>query len=231
MRIAVFGEDEAVRYPMSPHELGLIACRRQGRGTLRANPCPVNRISASAAMSALLLGAIASPVSGGTVGEPVERVLMLRAEFDVEKKGPGFTTYILAAERRTDLATGEAHLEEAFIYRSQCEGAPADVPKTCHSDGGGRGTLRRFDVSDDFEEARLSLTYRGRRSQIRFTSTDRPLPYPDLFANTCGTLGFRSFTDLRSGEAEGRVMGQRVSRSQTSRHIAAPTVLEDSICV
>lgn len=204
---------------------------RAGLREPRANPTRVNRICSVTAISVLLLGAVASPVSGRTVQEPLERVLVLRAEFDVGKKGAGFTNYVVGAEQRANTLTGEVHLEKAWVYRDQCEGRPANVPRHCYSDTGGRGRLIRFEISNDFNEATLVLRYRGEMSRVRFTSTEKPVPYPDLFANSCGALGFMVFADFRYGEAEGRVMGRHVSRAHTSDHEFAPTLLSDSICL
>lgn len=166
-----------------------------------------------------------------TSGVGPERVQELRAEFDVPKKSGGFTTFIIGGKRRLDLITNEVVSETGFAYRSQCEGEPNDVPRRCRSAGGGRARLIEFEIGDEFEQATLVLKNRAFTHTVSFQATDSAMPYPDPFTNDCAVEGVMIFTEAQIGEAEGRVMGRRLSRADTSDARPEMTFLTESLCI
>lgn len=180
-----------------------------------------------------LIFALATPVAAGSSPPEAgpEKVREFRAEFDVPNKGGGFTNYIIGARQTFDGLTDELQSRKAFAYRNQCEGDPSDIPMRCRSTGGGPAKLAKFRISDDFGEAYLILKDSRYTHSLRFVSTGRPLPYPDLFANACGIQGWMLFTELRTGEAKGQVMGRHLSWSDTSDARPEMTYIAESVCI
>ncbi len=188
----------------------------------------MKRIRSLGAIALVAAAALVAPGSAGAAQESPEVVEQIRVQFDVDQKGDGFIEYLLGAERRLDPVTGTVHHEEAWAYRVPCSGSPADIPRHCGTLRGGDAELIRFEMSGDTGEASLVLKHRGRISRVRFTSTESPTVFPNLVAHRCSR---GVFTDFHYGEAEGRAMGQSVSREQTSDNEVAPTFIAESLCL
>lgn len=183
-----------------------------------------------------LFVAAAAPVNAQTpTRAPAEIVDYFRGHFAVKDKGGEFSELIVNVERKFHPVTGDVIGERAAILLGvDCGAHPFSPKAACLISVESEPRIVKFVTSEDFDRARIVLKDRRQTHKLVFTGTNKSLRTNEYSpGHDCGVGNNWLYTSYWVGEAEGRVLGRRVTRDDSTdkRGKYFETHLSEALCV